>query len=802
MRPLVIGLATFLGILVLTQILAYQNYLISKDHADAEAEKTANFAKYKLTTALSHAFSATKTLAYIVRTSGVPQNFDSVAQEIISTSEYIDGIELTSRGVITHVYPLQENKSALGYDVLNDSLRSTEAYKAIEKNELFFAGPFTLRQGYSAVVGRLPIYDQKEKFIGFSVALIKTTTLLNIIDAYKPDSRVVLAKQNPSTHKLIFLTPGKFAIDNSKTISVTVPNGEWVLYVRPDDMSDALYRFVTISLLGLLLAVITGFFAWYMAKEPIKVNRLFRFTSDVNHMMVNATDELSVYQSICKIAIGPGQFRMAWVAVIDDATGKVTSAASAGDQQNYLDQLLPIDLSGSGKNGPIAQMLKSRSMVYCNDIRNEPMMKAWAAEALQRGYRSSVLLPIVQFGKITGSFNLYSTGLNAFDETELKMLEQVGNDISYALENLTRNKALQVTTQQMELEKKKADSIINSLPGIFYMYDRTGQFVRWNKNFQLVSGYTREEIATMTPLDFFPDDEKALLENRIADVFKLGYADVTANFYTKEKKKIPHYFNGRRVEFEGVEYLIGMGVDITLRVEAEAEVTESVHEIQRLNDYLQNTREEERTNMSREIHDVLGQHLTAIKMDTLWLSKHFAERTDVADRIRDMNALIDETITVVRKVSSQLRPVILDDLGLIAALEWQALEFEKRTGIATSFISSESHLQISPALATNIFRIYQESLTNVARHAKATRVDSKLDIEKNQICITIADNGTGMDANEKKTSRSLGMKGMMERAKLFKGNISFLNNSPAGTVVKLHLPMNSYLKPSYEFSDH
>ncbi|HEY0744798.1 MAG TPA: GAF domain-containing protein [Chryseosolibacter sp.] len=802
MRPLLIGLSTFVGILILTQILAYQNYLISKDHADAEAERAANFAKYKLTTALSHALSATKTLAYIVRTSGVPQNFDSVAQEIMSSTNYIDAIELTSKGVITHVYPLQGNESALGYDVLSDRLRKMEAYKAIEKNELFFAGPFTLKQGYSAVVGRLPIYDHREKFIGFSVVLIKTATLLDIIDANKPDSKVVLAKQNPSTQKLEFFTPGPLALDESKTIAVTVPNGEWILYVRPDDMSEGLYRFLPISVLGFLLAVITGFLAWYMAKQPIKVNRLFRFTSDVNHMMVNATDELSVYESICRIAIGPGQFRMAWVAVIDDGASTVTSAASAGDQMNYLDRILPIDLVGSGKNGPIVQMLKSKSMVYCNDIKNEPMMRAWADEALQRGYRSSVFLPIVQFGKITGSFNLYSGSLNAFDTAELKMLEEVGKDISYALENLARNRTLQYTTRQMELEKEKADSIINSLPGIFYMYDRTGRFVRWNKNFELVSGYTRAEIVRMTPLDFFADDEKALLENRIGEVFKVGYADVTASFYTKDKRKIPHYFNGRRVAFEGVEYLIGMGIDISLRVEAEDEVRESISEIQRLNDYLQNSREEERTNISREIHDVLGQHLTAIKMDTLWLSKHFSERPEVSDRIRDMATLIDETIAVVRKVSSQLRPAILDDLGLVAALEWQALEFEKRTGIATSFISSESHLPISPTLATNIFRIYQESLTNVARHANATRVDSKLEIEKDQLCITVADNGHGMNASEKKTSRSLGMKGMMERAKLFKGEISFLQNNPAGTVVKLHLPIDSHFKPSYELSDH
>jgi signal transduction histidine kinase len=277
---------------------------------------------------------------------------------------------------------------------------------------------------------------------------------------------------------------------------------------------------------------------------------------------------------------------------------------------------------------------------------------------------------------------------------------------------------------------------------------------------------------------------------------------VSAHFLTKQGNKIPYYFNGRKVEFEGIEYLIGMGVDITLRVEAEAELNESLNEIRRLNDHMQHMREEERTNISREIHDVLGQHLTGIKMDIIWLTKILPDNEDTLARIRDMNRLIDETITVVRRLSAQLRPMILDDLGLVAALEWQALEFEKRTHIATSFISNEAYLTISQKSATNIFRIYQETLTNVARHANANRIDSNLLVQDNKIHLTIADNGDGLQHTSTQRLRTLGIRGMTERAKLMNGEIVFLGNYPKGTIVRLILPLEEQVSTTYEFSDN
>ncbi|HEY0770117.1 MAG TPA: PAS domain-containing sensor histidine kinase, partial [Sphingobacteriaceae bacterium] len=353
----------------------------------------------------------------------------------------------------------------------------------------------------------------------------------------------------------------------------------------------------------------------------------------------------------------------------------------------------------------------------------------------------------------------------------------------------------------VENEKILSDSIINSLPGVFYLYDRNGKFLRWNDNFEQVSGYNADEIRTMHPTDFFDGDEKALLSERINEVFEKGYSEVRAQFFTRNKEHLTYYFNGRKVSFNGVEYLIGMGIDISEQAEAEKRLTEQTDEIRKLTEYLQHIREEERTNISREIHDVLGQQLTGLKMDSSWLRKHFDSDVEAKNRISEMICLIDDTIKTVRRISMQLRPGILDDLGLIAALDWQASDFEKRTGIKTTFTSNVTDLELPDKLATNIFRIFQEALTNVARHANATTVTTQLAVSAATIDLTIRDNGVGIDLAGIRQTNSLGIVGMKERARMFNGQLHFQQDLAGGTIVHLNVPMINHTPASYEISD-
>lgn len=812
-RPIVVGIAVFLAVLALTQLIVFQRYLIASELDKEKALREATMVRDRLKSSLSYSLSATKTLAVILNRYGFQNDFDSVARDILKSHRYIDALELTRGGVITNVYPLEGNESVIGFDVLADTARNREAFKAIEKGDLYFAGPFELKQGGTAVVGRLPIY-RDNAFWGFSVVIIKLETLLKAagIDQGQGSFEYQLSKINPATGREEFFVKNDFKPTEKNTVSVDVPDGEWRVYVNPQRGSVG--DFVPASLFGLLFSLTAGGFAWYSAKQPEKLNklvrertaqlgnlnRLYHFRTSINQMMVKVENEKSLFEEVCKIAVENGGFKMSWIGIIDEKQKALKAVATAGTDNGYLAEICPIDLSESGYGGPMVKIIDTADIVCCDDIATDPIMRPWAKKALDRGFQSVILLPVKKSGRILGCFNLYSGEKKMFEAEELLLLRGLVNDIEFSLENIERASLLKTAMQQIHHEKVLSDSIINSLPGVFYLYDQFGRFTRWNQNFEKVSGYTSQEISVKHPLDFFVDSEKPLVKEKIDEVFSKGYSEVKAEFESRDGKRSTYYFNGTRVVFDNIDYLIGTGIDITNQVQIENELYKRAKEIQQLTEYLQQVREEERTSISREIHDVLGQQLTGLKMDSSWLRKHFQSTPEAKDRINDMIELIDDTIKTVRRISMQLRPGILDDLGLIAALDWQASDFEKRTGIAVDFQSSLSEVSLPEKLATNVFRIFQEALTNVARHAKATVVKSKFEINDNYLQVEIIDNGIGIDPLGAEHANSLGIIGMKERARLFNGELKFERLESGGTVVRLIIPLNNNI-PAYEISD-
>jgi signal transduction histidine kinase len=212
-------------------------------------------------------------------------------------------------------------------------------------------------------------------------------------------------------------------------------------------------------------------------------------------------------------------------------------------------------------------------------------------------------------------------------------------------------------------------------------------------------------------------------------------------------------------------------------------------DIRRLNAHLQTIREEERASIAREIHDELGQQLTGLKMDTSWLNKKLSGKDEKLEhKLSDMLSLIDSTVKTVRRISSDLRPGVLDDLGLIAALEWQSSEFEKRSGIACNFTANYHEKEPDKKTAMGIFRVYQEALTNVMRHASATEVNAKLEKQNDHIILTVADNGKGFDSDSNMERKTLGLIGMKERALMMGGELHISSKKGVGTTVTLKIP--------------
>lgn len=231
------------------------------------------------------------------------------------------------------------------------------------------------------------------------------------------------------------------------------------------------------------------------------------------------------------------------------------------------------------------------------------------------------------------------------------------------------------------------------------------------------------------------------------------------------------------------------------RIRAREEVQTSREQLRALAAHLQSVREEERKFITREIHDELGQSLTGFKMDLAWMrnrmqSEEWATiQQPILDKIKAMGKLIDGTANLVRKLCTELRPGVLDDLGLTAAIEWQAREYQARTGIFCAVKVELGELTVDPERSTALFRIFQEILTNVARHAQATQVDAVMRATQREILLEVTDNGRGIKPGEIAGAKSLGLLGMRERAFILGGEVEISGAAGKGTTVRVKVPL-------------
>jgi two-component system sensor histidine kinase UhpB len=246
---------------------------------------------------------------------------------------------------------------------------------------------------------------------------------------------------------------------------------------------------------------------------------------------------------------------------------------------------------------------------------------------------------------------------------------------------------------------------------------------------------------------------------------------------------------------DGTVLIGGVAFDVTERKQVTEELQRKSSELEETNkklrslyEQLNQTREEERTGIARELHDELGQALTALRMDVSWIStKLDKKQTSLLDKTNTMTQLIDVTIKVVQRISSELRPGMLDDLGLAPAIEWYVGEFQKRSGMSCSFENEGDEVK-DEKCKTALFRIVQEALTNVARHSHATRVHLSLRNKEGKVKMEIKDNGKGMMQTQIEGSKTSGISGMRQRIAFLKGTFDIESTAGEGTIIKIMVP--------------
>lgn len=374
------------------------------------------------------------------------------------------------------------------------------------------------------------------------------------------------------------------------------------------------------------------------------------------------------------------------------------------------------------------------------------------------------------------------------------IIDTDGNMTELALQmwDITEQKAREEALRDSEI---KFRSVTQSANDAIISADSHGNIISWNKGAEKIFGYNEKEIlgnalTVLMPEEFKNNHDSRFKKIRSTSKPTLTKQTIEAQGLRKDGRAFPLEISTACWEKEGETFYSAIIRDITQRKKIENELKSSEERLRNLSLHLQNAREEEKTAIARDIHDEFGQALIVLKMDTHWLKDKLSwNHKPLIEKTVSMLLLIDKTLHAIRRISSELRPAVLDKLGLIEAIKWQAEEFQKRSEISYALFLDES-ITMEKSRSIIVFRIIQEILTNIARHSNAANARISLKRKNNHIILTAKDNGRGITKKEINSQHTFGLIGMKERILGLGGKITIKGIPEEGTSITVYIPLN------------
>lgn len=500
---------------------------------------------------IQECYNMALSLALTVQADGTVRDFEEVAQKLIENNEYVDILELVPDGVIEYVYPLEGNESVLGYDIASDPKVNREVLKAAESRSMYFAGPIELRQGGKAVLGRLPIFI-KDELWGFSAVII---SLDNLVESSGMNALAEhqyyfqLSKVNPNTFEEEFFLPINKEIELENVEQVEFPEGDWKLYATYVGKDQAFNSLIILLVLSIICSILIGYLAIESFKKPFQLRRL---VNEKSRLLMESTAQHKRNSEIL-------------TSVLESPREMVIF--SVDSEYNYL--------AFNSVHKQLAKYLWGVDIqVGMNMLENvtDEDMKAKLKSDFDRALNGEYFDYSSQFDLEEGVSHFWD---NRFSPIYSQEGEVVG--ITAYVTNVTKRKLAET---EIVAEKQLSDTVIESLPGIFYLYNQEGEFYRWNSNFEKVTEYSSEDMKKAHPLNFFREEDHQLLTEKIQNVFVAGEDSVEALFKTKSGDLIPYYFTGAAIDYKGEKCLLGVGLDLSAKTQAENELKRVLKELQ------------------------------------------------------------------------------------------------------------------------------------------------------------------------------------------------------------------------------